>query len=52
MAARSPAGECGHLIWPRLRPLSAGGAVCRAAGLMPIDAGGNLIFLMGRDGAF
>jgi len=27
------------------------GAVCRAAGLMPIDGGGNLITLAGRDGA-
>jgi hypothetical protein len=24
---------------------------CRAAGLMPIDGGGNLITLAGRDGA-
>jgi hypothetical protein len=26
-------------------------AVCRAAGLMPVDGGGNLITLAGRDGA-
>jgi hypothetical protein len=26
-------------------------AVCRAAGLMPVHGGGNLITLAGRDGA-